>query len=253
MPVLRRPRVRPADSSVRERPSAGASPTRPAGILRLADMDQAAEEGAGRQDDGAGRDAAAVAGDDAGGRRFSMIEVVGFGGDDGRGSGSSGAAPACAGGRACGRPGRGARGPRGPSSGSAGGIGCRRRRPPAPSTPSSASISRTRCPLPRPPMAGLQDISPSVSRACGSRARSGRRARAAAAAASQPAWPPPITMTSKVEAGLFMGGLIAAGGNVPRESLRGARFDVLQPEAVTCRCRTRGRSHPAGLRRRRGR
>ena len=32
-----------------------------------------------------------------------------------------------------------------------------------PMIPSSASISRTRCPLPSPPIAGLHDISPIVS------------------------------------------------------------------------------------------
>ena len=64
-----------------------------------------------------------------------------------------------------------------------------------PITPSSASISRTRWPLPRPPIAGLQDIAPSVSHA--QRHQRGRAPmRAAAAAASAPAWPPPITMTS---------------------------------------------------------
>src|SRR3954470_7805317 len=65
-----------------------------------------------------------------------------------------------------------------------------------PIKPSSASISRTRWPLPKPPIAGLQDISPMVSRRCvSSRVRA--PSRAAAAAASQPACPPPITMTSK--------------------------------------------------------
>ena len=66
-----------------------------------------------------------------------------------------------------------------------------------PMTPSSASISRTRCPLPIPPMAGLQDISPTVSsRWVSSSVRAPHRA--AAAAASQPACPPPTTTTSHV-------------------------------------------------------
>ena len=66
-----------------------------------------------------------------------------------------------------------------------------------PMSPSSASISRTRCPLARPPIAGLHDISPIVARLC---VRSAVRApsRAAAAAASQPACPPPITTTSNL-------------------------------------------------------
>src|SRR5665647_1727796 len=64
-----------------------------------------------------------------------------------------------------------------------------------PIRPSSASISRTRWPLPRPPMAGLQDIAPTVANRW---VTSAVRApiRAAALAASQPAWPPPITTTS---------------------------------------------------------
>src|SRR5207248_8178234 len=64
-----------------------------------------------------------------------------------------------------------------------------------PINPSRASISRTRCPLPSPPMAGLQDISPIVLRLwVSSSVRA--PARTAAAAASHPAWPPPITITS---------------------------------------------------------
>src|SRR5688572_24896074 len=62
--------------------------------------------------------------------------------------------------------------------------------------PSRASISRTRCPLANPPIAGLQDISPILA---GSWVISRVRApmRAAEAAASVPAWPPPTTITSK--------------------------------------------------------
>src|SRR6185436_15586086 len=61
--------------------------------------------------------------------------------------------------------------------------------------PSSASISRTRWPLAKPPMAGLQDISPILA---GSWVTSSVVApiRAEAAAASVPAWPPPTTTTS---------------------------------------------------------
>ncbi len=72
--------------------------------------------------------------------------------------------------------------------------------PPASATrpirPSSASISRTRWPLPSPPMEGLQDIAPMVAKRW---VTSAVRApmRAAALAASQPAWPPPTTITSK--------------------------------------------------------
>ena len=65
-----------------------------------------------------------------------------------------------------------------------------------PMTLSRASISRTRWPLARPPMAGLQDISPMVVRRW-VRSRARAPSRADAAAASQPACPPPITITSQ--------------------------------------------------------
>jgi uncharacterized heparinase superfamily protein len=45
-------------------------------------------------------------------------------------------------------------------------------------------------------MAGLHDMAPTVEKRCVTRAVVAP-IRAAAAAASQPAWPPPITMTSK--------------------------------------------------------
>src|ERR1700735_5501970 len=79
--------------------------------------------------------------------------------------------------------------------------------PPASATrpikPSSASISRTRCPLPSPPIDGLHDIAPMVAKRC---VTSAVRApmRAAAAAASQPACPPPTTMTSKRLSTLYL-------------------------------------------------
>src|SRR5471032_751115 len=57
-------------------------------------------------------------------------------------------------------------------------------------------------------MAGLQDISPRVSKAwVSSRVRAPKRAEAAAA--SQPAWPPPMTMTS-----YFIGGSIRAAKSI---------------------------------------
>src|SRR2546421_5681511 len=61
--------------------------------------------------------------------------------------------------------------------------------------PPKASTSLTRCPFPIPPMDGLQDICPSVSMLWVSK-RVRQPARAAASAASVPAWPPPTTMTS---------------------------------------------------------
>ena len=53
VPVLSRPSAKPSRSSVSDRPSAGASPTRPAGVCCLADVDQAAQERAGGQHHGA--------------------------------------------------------------------------------------------------------------------------------------------------------------------------------------------------------
>jgi len=65
-------------------------------------------------------------------------------------------------------------------------------------TPSSASTSLTRVPLPTPPIDGLHDISPIVSSFCVMR-RVRAPDRAAPAAASHPAWPPPITHTSHTD------------------------------------------------------
>src|SRR5690606_11374466 len=61
--------------------------------------------------------------------------------------------------------------------------------------PPSASTSFTRWPLPMPPMLGLQLIWPSVSMLWVSSSVA-QPIRAAASAASVPAWPPPTTMTS---------------------------------------------------------
>src|SRR3954469_25035621 len=64
-----------------------------------------------------------------------------------------------------------------------------------PITPPRASISRTRCPLAVPPTAGLHGMCAIVSRLRVQIATAQPR-RAAACAASTPAWPAPITMTS---------------------------------------------------------
>jgi hypothetical protein len=61
--------------------------------------------------------------------------------------------------------------------------------------PPSASTSLTRVPLPTPPILGLHDISPTVSSFWVIRSVRAP-VLAAPAAASQPAWPPPITHTS---------------------------------------------------------
>src|SRR3954469_15568618 len=63
-------------------------------------------------------------------------------------------------------------------------------------SPPRASISLTRLPFAKPPMAGLQDIRPTASRCIVTRATR-TPPRAQTRAASAPAWPPPMTMTSK--------------------------------------------------------
>src|SRR3954447_10585004 len=56
-------------------------------------------------------------------------------------------------------------------------------------------------------MAGLQDMAPTVEKRCVTRAVAAP-IRAEAEAASQPAWPPPITMTSKLSRSVRMDGLL---------------------------------------------
>src|SRR5690606_11338983 len=88
-------------------------------------------------------------------------------------------------------------------------------------SPSNASTSRTRCPLPRPPIAGLQLIAPREPR---SKLTRPTRApiRAATLAASQPAWPPPTTRMSNA---LMPRPLIRPGAPVKMP----AAFHVKQP------------------------
>lgn len=52
--------------------------------------------------------------------------------------------------------------------------------------------------------------------------------RAAAVAASQPAWPPPITMTSKLARSVRMSGLLSHGGKSRKWKLRSRVFHVKQ-------------------------
>src|SRR6266704_4537503 len=65
----------------------------------------------------------------------------------------------------------------------------------SPIAPPSASISRTICPFANPPIAGLQDIWPIVSKFWVS-IKVRQPSRADASAASIPAWPLPTTITS---------------------------------------------------------
>src|SRR5258708_4469053 len=74
-------------------------------------------------------------------------------------------------------------------------------------------------------MAGLQDIAPTVEKRCVTRAVVAP-IRAAAAAASQPAWPPPITMTSKLSRSVRMGGLLAQSGKSRKWKLGSRLFHV---------------------------
>ena len=64
-----------------------------------------------------------------------------------------------------------------------------------PISPPRASSSRTRWPLPVPPMAGLQGMLPTESKLMVKTAVS-QPSLAAARAASMPAWPAPMTATS---------------------------------------------------------
>src|SRR5712671_3406912 len=107
-----------------------------------------------------------------------------------------------------------------------------------PMMPPRASISRTRCPLPIPPIAGLQDICPMRSRLSVSRAVLAP-SLAAAAAASQPAWPAPITITSK-----YSSKIIAA---LFQESAFKNRFGR-EKHLLTYRCKRSKRSGRGFLR-----
>lgn len=63
-----------------------------------------------------------------------------------------------------------------------------------PIKPSKASTSRTKVPFPTPPIEGLHESSPTVSNFC-VRSTVLAPVLAAPAAASHPAWPPPMTHT----------------------------------------------------------
>ena len=196
VPVLSRPSAKPSRSSVRESPIAGASPTRPAGVCRSPIWIRPRRNVPVVRTTAPAPNVAAIGQPNAGDapvRRSADRRPRPRSRSDSRSRGSPAASRRH---RACGRPGRA--GPR--TAGPLRRLSTRNWMPPASATrpirPSSASISRTRWPLPSPPIAGLQDIAPMVANRC---VTSAVRApmRAAAAAASQPAWPPPITMTSK--------------------------------------------------------
>ena len=185
-----------ARASVRDRPSDGASPTRPAGIFsspiwirppRNVPVVSTTRPAAIRLPS-----PSATPHDPAGGVEH---QILGRALDDVESRRIRRGCPPSRGGRACGRPGRA--GPR--TAGPLLRFSMRNWMPARsiarPMTPSSASISRTRWPLASPPIAGLHDISPIVARSCVSSAVRAP-SRAAAAAASHPACPPPTTTTS---------------------------------------------------------
>src|SRR3954462_11760113 len=74
-------------------------------------------------------------------------------------------------------------------------------------------------------MAGLQDIAPTVEKRCVTRAVAAP-IRAEAEAASQPAWPPPITMTSKLSRSVRMDGLLAQRRGSRKRKLERRLFHV---------------------------
>ena len=85
-----------------------------------------------------------------------------------------------------------------------------------PEYPPRASTSRTIWPLAIPPTAGLQLILARPFKS-GVSSKTEEPRLAAAIAASQPAWPPPTTMTSKR---LFIPGFAATDSNSPSHALR---------------------------------
>src|SRR5207237_8398873 len=98
-----------------------------------------------------------------------------------------------------------------------------------------ASISRAKWPLAKPPMAGLQDIWPIVSRLM-LKSRVWHPMRAADKAASTPAWPAPTTKTS-----YFFGYINLAamqyrtyhpyqGGNTTTETVCLLHFQAIRPD-----------------------
>src|SRR3954469_15700240 len=79
-------------------------------------------------------------------------------------------------------------------------------------------------------MAGLQDMAPTVEKRCVTRAVAAP-IRAEAEAASQPAWPPPITMTSKLSRSVRMGGLLTHRQGSRKRKLERQLFHVKRCKA----------------------
>ena len=185
-PVFRRP----TGSFISRKRAARVIDGRVARAARLvalqADVDQAGQEGAGGQDDRAPAKAQPDLGHDTGDPVALQQDVVDGLLEQGQirlilkaAYGS----PAC---RAIGRPARAWRVRPGPWKSSASGTGYRPRPWQAPWRRPRASISLTRCPLPIPPIDGLQDIWPRVSMLW-VRSSVLHPSRAAARAASVPA------------------------------------------------------------------
>ena len=196
VPVFSRPSANPRRSSVAERPD-GRRLADPAGRdLLLADMDQAAQERAGGQDHGAGRKFAAIGQANAGNARRSRSEDRRPRLRSQSSSAFRGSPPASRRRKACGRPGRADPAPPGLCGGSARETGCRPGRRPG---PSGRPARRFRGPDGPCRARRWPDCRTSRRSSQNRWVTRAVRApmRAAAAAASQPAWPPPITMTSK--------------------------------------------------------
>ena len=193
VPVFSRPSGKPSRARVAARPSEGASPTRPAGDLLLADMDEAAQEGAGGDDDARRRGCADRPPVTTPATAPIASEDQILGRRPRRSSGSAARASSCLDRLAIELAvGLGARAAHGRALAAvqhaeldAGAVG----------RPAHDPVERVdlahQMPLPSPPIAGLQDISPIVAACDGSAAAVRAPSRAAAAAASEPAWPPP--------------------------------------------------------------
>ena len=164
-------------------------------VVLQTDVDQAGKEGSGRQDDRFSAETHTQLGDDPDDSVALEHQVVDRLLEEGQIRAGFRVAPGWPACTAGGPPGRGSPAPPRPCSNSGSGTGFRPRRSQAPS-----HRPAHRSPSPGGPCRSRRSTdcrtSAPASRCCGSAGASGIPIRAAARAASVPAWPPPTTMTS---------------------------------------------------------
>ena len=102
-----------------------------------------------------------------------------------------------------------------------------------PILPPRASISRTICPFAMPPTAGLHDICAILFISIVTRHVCAPR-RAAAAAASHPACPAPITMTSYFRIIFMLSCCVSLSSPCPGESILKNDMDTVTPPPAPC-------------------